>query len=116
MRQLLQKLRIRLNLKSFRSRAFSSEVETVRVKKTRQTNNLEPRFDSIETEMALDDVEAGGVQLRLEDPGQGDRVMGIEGDDRVSMAVIMWCVQGSLHVGKYRRCTSGQCCADYSQH
>jgi hypothetical protein len=34
-------------------RAFSSEVEPVRVKKTRQIKNLEPRFDSIETEKAL---------------------------------------------------------------
>ena len=33
--------------------AFSSEVEPVRVKKTRQIRNLEPRFDSIETEKAL---------------------------------------------------------------
>jgi len=34
-------------------RAFSSEVETVRAKKTRQIKNLEPRFDFIETEKAL---------------------------------------------------------------
>src|SRR5229473_6773594 len=34
-------------------RAFSSEVGPVRVKKTRQIKNLEPRFDSIETEKAL---------------------------------------------------------------
>jgi hypothetical protein len=31
------------------ARAFSSEVETVRVEKTRQIKNLERRFDSIET-------------------------------------------------------------------
>jgi hypothetical protein len=35
------------------ARAFSSEVKPVRVKKTRQIKNLEPRFDSIETEKAL---------------------------------------------------------------
>jgi hypothetical protein len=35
------------------ARAFSSEVEPVRVKKTRQIENLEPRFNSIETEKAL---------------------------------------------------------------
>jgi hypothetical protein len=35
-------------------RAFSSEVETVRIKKTRQIKNLEPRFDSIETEKVLE--------------------------------------------------------------
>jgi hypothetical protein len=34
------------------ARAFSSEVVPVRVKKTRQNKNLEPRFDSIETEKA----------------------------------------------------------------
>jgi hypothetical protein len=34
--------------------AFSSEVEPVRVEKTRQFENLEPRFDSIESEKALD--------------------------------------------------------------
>ena len=38
----------------FGTRAFSSEVDPVRVKKTRQTRNLEPRFDSIETEKALE--------------------------------------------------------------
>jgi len=31
------------------ARAFSGEVESVRVKKARQIKNLEPRFDSIET-------------------------------------------------------------------
>jgi len=36
-----------------RAKAFSSEVDSVRVKKTRQIMNLEPRFDSIETEEAL---------------------------------------------------------------
>jgi hypothetical protein len=35
------------------TRAFSSEVETGSVKKTRQIKNLEPRFDSIEAEKAL---------------------------------------------------------------
>ena len=34
-------------------RAFSSEVDPVRVKKTRQHKNLEPRSDSIGTEKAL---------------------------------------------------------------
>jgi hypothetical protein len=32
------------------ARAFSSEMETGSVKKTRQIKNLEPRFDSIETD------------------------------------------------------------------
>src|SRR3954454_2414474 len=36
-----------------RSRAFSSEVAPVRVKKTRQNKRLEPRSDSIRTEKAL---------------------------------------------------------------
>jgi hypothetical protein len=35
------------------ARAFSIEWKPVRVKKTRQIRNLEPRFDSIETEKAL---------------------------------------------------------------
>jgi hypothetical protein len=32
---------------------FQAKWGPVRVKKTRQIKNLEPRFDSIETEMAL---------------------------------------------------------------
>jgi hypothetical protein len=32
---------------------FQAKWSQVRVKKTRQIKNLEPRFDSIETEMAL---------------------------------------------------------------
>ena len=32
---------------------FQAKWRPVRVKKTRQINNLEPRFDSIETEKAL---------------------------------------------------------------
>jgi hypothetical protein len=43
-------------------KAFSSEVDTGSVKKTRQIKNLEPRFDSIETEKAL---EQPGEILRL---------------------------------------------------
>jgi hypothetical protein len=36
-----------------RLRAFSSEVATGSRQETRQIKNLEPRFDSIETEKAL---------------------------------------------------------------
>jgi hypothetical protein len=43
---------------------------------------------------ALDDMEVGGVQLRLENAVQGDGVMAIDGDDRVAMAVVMHSVQG----------------------
>jgi hypothetical protein len=44
------------------ARAFSSEVDPVRVKKTRQTRNLEPRFDSIETEKALGEAAAATAE------------------------------------------------------
>jgi len=40
------------------------------------------------------------MQLRLEDAGQGDRIIGIEGDDGVSVAVVLRCVQGRLRVSK----------------
>jgi hypothetical protein len=42
------------------SRAFSSEVRPVRVKKTRQIKNPEPRFDLIETDKALASRRRGG--------------------------------------------------------
>jgi glutamate/aspartate transport system substrate-binding protein len=43
---------------------FQAKWRPVRVKKTRQTNNLEPRFDSIETGKALDrSIRAGGLLL-----------------------------------------------------
>jgi hypothetical protein len=49
---------------------------------------------------ALDEVEVGDVQLRLDDPRQRDRVVGIEGDDRISVAVIRYRVQRRLRVRK----------------
>ena len=48
----------------------------------------------------LNDVEVGDVQLRLEYPRQGDRIMGIEGDDGIPVAVIQRGVQGRLRVRK----------------
>ena len=45
---LLQQFRVPARLKRFRAK-----WRPVRVKKTRQIKNLEPRFDSIETEKAL---------------------------------------------------------------
>src|ERR1700736_6350620 len=53
-------------------------------------------------EARLDDVEVGGVQLRLEYPGQGNRIVGIDGDDCISVAIIMGCVQGRQRVRKDR--------------
>ena len=53
-------------------------------------------------EALLDDVEVGGVQLRLEYPGQGNRIVGIDGDDRISVAIIMSCVQGRQRIRKDR--------------
>src|ERR1700676_3902664 len=53
-------------------------------------------------EALLDDVEIGGVQLRLEYPGQGNRIVGIDGADRISVAIIMGCVQGRQCVRKDR--------------
>ena len=43
----------------------------VRVKKTRQIKNLEPRFDSIETEKALDAYEAEISNARSGEPLPG---------------------------------------------
>src|SRR6202158_3364841 len=50
----------------------------------------------------LDDVEIGGVQLRLEYPGQGNRIVGIDGDDRISEAIVVGGIQGGLRVRKDR--------------
>src|ERR1700694_5313132 len=47
---------------------FQAKWKPVRVKKTRQNENLEPRFDSIETEKALDRLAgARGVGLQRPD-------------------------------------------------
>jgi hypothetical protein len=43
---------------------------------------------------ALDNMEVGGVQLRLENAVQGDSVVAVDSDDRVAMAVVMHSVQG----------------------
>src|SRR5450631_2542401 len=48
------------------------------------------------------EVEVGGVQLGLDDPRQGDRIVGVEVDDRVAMAVVQRRVQGCLRVGENR--------------
>ena len=50
----------------------------------------------------LDDVEVGSMQLRLEYPAQGDGIVGIDGDDRISVAVIMRRVQGRQRVRENR--------------
>src|ERR1700724_4330210 len=44
----------RARLSPRRSERFQAKWKEVRVKKTRQTKNLEPRFDSIEAEKALE--------------------------------------------------------------
>jgi hypothetical protein len=41
---------------------FQAKWKPVRVKKTRQIKNLEPRFDSIETEKALENRGGGAVR------------------------------------------------------
>src|ERR1700732_3364244 len=56
-----------------------------------------PSSRSTKRHPALADVEIGGVQLRLENAGQGDRVLGFEGEKRICVAVLMRCVQGRLN-------------------
>ena len=51
---------------------FQAKWVPVRVKKTRQTRNLEPRFDSIETEKALGIERAARFYFGTPD----DRIMG----------------------------------------
>jgi hypothetical protein len=57
---------------------FQAKWKPVRVKKTRQIKNLEPRFDSIETEKALVDPKGydGTGEARHQDGGScyGDQV------------------------------------------
>jgi hypothetical protein len=45
---------VKRNLYSVKIERFQAKWKPVRVKKTRQIKNLEPRFDSIEAEKALD--------------------------------------------------------------
>src|SRR5271165_4385429 len=47
-------------------------------------------------------MEISNMQLRLEDTCQGDRIMGIKGDDGVSVAVILRRIQDCLHVREDR--------------
>src|SRR6266851_1140288 len=54
-----------LDLSWEQARAFSSEVEPVRVEKTRQIKNLEPRFDSSKRKWLQGCGDASGHQLRL---------------------------------------------------
>src|SRR3954452_3352117 len=61
---------------------FQAKWTPVRVKKTRQIKNLEPRFDSIETEKALDcdiarldTLDAGLGHIG---PGLGERALGVD--------------------------------------
>jgi hypothetical protein len=44
---------------------FQAKWSPVRVKKTRQIKNLEPRFDSIETEKALAGIRRPVFQINL---------------------------------------------------
>jgi len=44
---------------------FQAKWGPVRVKKTRRINNLEPRFDSIETEKALDNLPQNQVSRAM---------------------------------------------------
>src|ERR1700690_2145690 len=54
----------------YRLKRFQAKWTPVRVKKTRQIKNLEPRFDSIETEMALVSSSpfVGGEKTRYQQP------------------------------------------------
>jgi hypothetical protein len=48
---------------------FQAKWKPVRVKKTRQIRNLEPRFDSIEAEKALGGWSRGGIPSQTYLPG-----------------------------------------------
>src|SRR4029077_20265806 len=58
---------------------FQAKWRPVRVKKTRQIKNLEPRFDSIETEKALEIFPAFASQIFLADLRDRARDLGLCG-------------------------------------
>lgn len=51
---------------------------------------------------ALDDMEISNVQLRLENAAQADRIMAVDGNDRVAVAIILCGVQDRERVRENR--------------
>jgi hypothetical protein len=60
----LEPLRVASSRRNLPAKRFQAKWRPVRVKKTRQIKNLEPRFDSIETEKAL--ASAANLEFALE--------------------------------------------------
>src|SRR5260370_438571 len=69
--------------------------------KGRGEGEVDSCADSTQRHRDLDEVEIGGVQLRLQEAGPGDGLVSIKTDDRTSLAVVMHRVQGTFRPPKY---------------